>query len=89
MPWLHRLRLSKVGEVQISQEEYRRLLRETAELRRLRHNGVFGLGINWGESLTDAARRWYSEFDKVRTDLRNEISILQEQISKAREALHE
>ena len=50
--------------------------KDASELREFRANGVFGMGMNAGESLSDAANRWYAEFDKVRTAQHRELTRL-------------
>ena len=50
--------------------------KDAAELREFRANGVFGMKMNAGESLSDAANRWYGEFDRVRSEQHTEIKRL-------------
>lgn len=55
---------------------------DSAELARFRTQGVWGMKMNDGESIFDAATRWHWEFDKASTSQREEIERLRTKVQE-------
>lgn len=73
-----------MGKVILEHEaEIERLRKDAEQIWAFRDHGVFGLLMAEGETLADAANRWYAEFDKVRESDHKEVERLQDRLRAA------